>query len=524
MKKYLAALVLVLAMGRFAFCDTAEVSSKISAIDIKGNRLVQENEIRGALFSRVGENLEELKVKNDQKAIYALGYFEDVSYKFDNYNQGTRITYEVRENPVIKKVGVEGNIVYSTAEVLSVIKIREGQVLNYRVLRGDIESINQYYKKGGYALSRISDVVVSPDKTDVTFKIVEGMIEGITLEGNDVTKDYVILREMKTKPGKVFNETVFSKDLHRIFNLGFFSELNPAFEAGSTPDKAMIHLKIKETKTNNINFGGGYGEQEGWFGFTDLSINNLMGTARGLMLKGQFGQTLTTYQFKYYDPWFYPEKFGDRTSMTYRLWNTMGTDIYLTQQDEFHVGQDVTIGKYLRDDYQSSFSIGSESVSPRGGASFDAYTSDYIGASLSYDTRDFWMNPTKGVYHTISFKQGLTNYATRETNFTKLGLDINTFTPFGLEHGVVAWHVGVGVGLGDVPLGELYWAGGPTTVRGYGINDVHKGSRKLIVNLEYRYTFNDVFQGVLFYDWGDAWDLGGINTADFLTGWGPGSV
>jgi outer membrane protein insertion porin family len=99
---------------------------------------------------------------------------------------------------------------------------------------------------------------------------------------------------------------------------------------------------------------------------------------------------------------------------------------------------------------------------------------------------------------------------------------VNTFTPFGLEHGVLAWHVGTGIGFGDVPLGEVYWAGGPTSVRGYGLGEVHKGSRKLIANIEYRYTFNETFQAVVFFDWGNAWTLGGPIVSDFLTGWGPG--
>ena len=520
MRKLVVLIMIALAAGGCAFAGTIEAASKITAIDIKGNKLAPETEIRSALFSRPGENLDEQKLKNDLKAIYALGYFEDATSKIEPFKDGSKVIYTVVENPVIKKLGIEGNLSVSTSELLSLINLKTGSILSYKTMRGDIEAVNQFYKKAGYAMSRVSDVSVSPDKTEVNFLIVEGVVEAVTLEGNETTRDYVIMREMKTKAGKVFNEEVFSKDLRRVFNLGFFSEINPAFEAGTSPDKTIITLKIKETRTNTINFGGGYGEREGWFGFTDLAINNLMGTAQGLMLRGQAGQQLSTYQFRYTNPWFLPEKLGDRTSFTYRLWNTMGTDIYLTQQDEFHVGWDTTFGKNLRDDYQMSYSLGSERVSPRGSASFEGYNADFLGLSLSYDTRDFWMNPSKGVFHTISAKQGWKT-ASVTTSYTKFGLDLNSYIPLKPQQ-VFAWHYGVGAGFGDIPIGELYWAGGPTTVRGYGLTEVQKGIYKMIANLEYRYTVNEIFQLVAFFDWGQAWNSGYPQLPNFLTGWGPG--
>ncbi|HTY12672.1 MAG TPA: BamA/TamA family outer membrane protein [Candidatus Omnitrophota bacterium] len=522
MKKIALLMVALLALAAVpVLADTIEAASKITAIDITGLKYAPESEVRAALFSHVGEGLDEQKLANDIKAVYALGYFEDVTSDISDFKDGTRITYNVIENPILKQVSVDGNSVISTAELMSKITLKTGQPLNYRSMRSDIESLNQCYKKAGYIMSRVSDVSVSKDKTDVKFLIVEGVVEAVTLEGNDVTRDYVILREMNTKAGSILNEEVLSKDLRRVFNLGFFSEITPLFEAGTTPDKTVMRLKLTETRTNTVNFGGGYGEQEGWFGFADLEINNLMGTAQGLMVKGQAGQQLTTYQLKYFNPWMLPDKLGPRTSFQMRLWNTMGTDIYLTQQDEFHVGWDATIGKTLRDDYQASFLTGFEQVTPRGGATFEGYNSVFFGSNFSYDTRDYWMNPSKGVFHTLSFKQGFSQTSRETTSYTKFGVDLNSYYPI-REHQVLAWHIGSGIGVGVVPLGELYYVGGPTTVRGYGINDVHKGVYRLIGNLEYRYTFNDIFQGVIFVDVGDSWSAGLPDSKDFLTGWGPG--
>jgi len=208
--------------------------------------------------------------------------------------------------------------------------------------------------------------------------------------------------------------------------------------------------------------------------------------------------------------------------MSFKLWNTQGSDIYLTQQasDEFNVGEEVTFGKTYKDVIGTNLTLGSSSVWPRNGASFEAYTTDYVGVSLSLDTRDVWMNPTKGIYHVLSLKQGLT-FASTKSNYFKIGLDLNGFRPV-FSQQVLAAHLGFGLGLGNVPISELYWAGGPNTVRGYGINEIKLGTKKFIANLEYRLTFNETFQGVLFYDWGYAWNGAGPQIASFMSGWGPG--
>ncbi len=462
----------------------------------------------------------EEKVSSDIKAIYALGYFQDVTASFEPFAKGTKITFKIIENPVLNAISFEGNTVYSSDDLLSVMKTKTGKILNYKILRDDIQAINDYYHKNGYSIAKIADVSTDPKTSVLKIKIVEGMIESIALDGNEATRDYVILREMDTKAGQILNEKSLSKDLRRIFNLGFFSELTPDFEPGSSPDKIILVLKIKEAKTNTINFGGGYGEQEGWFGFLDTSMNNLLGTGHGAMVKAQWGSTLTTYQLKYYYPWFMTDYLGSRTSLTYRVWNTAGPDVYGTDIiDANRVGWDMTLTRPINDYFSHSLTFGGETVASREDDSvtdavpFDDYQTTTIGYSISYDTRDIFMNPTKGELYTLSvtrgWKTGANTITTPETgtittNYTLLGIDLNEFVNLG-KNQVLAMHMGTGIGFGNVPLGSYYYCGGANTVRGYSPVEADTGVRKLIMNVEYRYTFNETVQGVAFYDLGDAW-------------------
>ncbi|MFH1347556.1 MAG: BamA/TamA family outer membrane protein [Candidatus Margulisiibacteriota bacterium] len=508
---------MVLASG----AQTVDISPVITDITVKGNLFTPKDEIMNVVFSRVGDSILEEKIKGDLKAIYALGYFSDVSATFEAFAGGSKVVFVVVENPRIEDVIIEGNTVYSTAEILSWISTKAGKILNFKNLQEDIKAINSRYKNDGYMMARVIDVETDETKNILRVKIIEGIVESVTLQGNDVTQDYVIMREFKTKAGSVLNENTLKKDLRRVFNLGFFSEITPSFEPGSAPDNVIIVLKIKETRTSTINFGGGYGEREGWFGFIDLSINNLFGTAQGLMIRGQSGQELSTYQFKYSNPWFIPDKLGDHAALTFRRWLTIGRDIYLTEQNAVYNGFDISLGKPLQEDVSISWSIGSELVQPHNNSSFEAYQADTIGMTLSYDTRDFWMNPKKGRFYSLSLKQGWKHSGGSTTGFFKFGTDWNHYYPV-QENQVLATHLGTGFGFGDVPVGEEYWAGGANTVRGYYPSEAKRGKRKLIANIEYRLDFSDLFQGVFFYDWGDAWNDGPPNFDNFISGWGPG--
>ncbi|MFA4906529.1 MAG: BamA/TamA family outer membrane protein [Candidatus Margulisiibacteriota bacterium] len=523
MNRFFVALVLcccIVAGGAFASTDEVSVASTITALEIKGNTQLPEKEIMDAIFLRVGDTLSEEKIKGDQKAIYALGYFSDVTNSFENYAGGTKVIFRVTLNPKIKDISIDGNTVYSSTEMLSLLGAKKGEILNFKTMQDDIEKINAKYKKDGYMLARVVDVEMDKKTNVLHFKIIEGQVESISLEGNETTKDYVILRELKTRTGSILNEEVLKKDLRRVFNLGFFSEVTPNFEAGSSKDKVVLQLKIKETRSSTINFGGGFGEREGWFGFADLSINNLFGTAQGLLLRGQSGQQVSTYQFKYFNPWLLPEKLGDHAAFTFRRWLTIGRDIILTTQDGIYNGFDFSISKPLKDYYNVTWTLGSENVGPYLSSSFEAYSSNTIGVGFSYDTRDFWLNPKEGRYYTIDLKQGW-KYASSNSSFSKVGSDLNHFYPL-FENQVLAMHAGAGIGLGDVPVGEVYWAGGANTIRGYYPSEARTGKRKFITNFEYRLNFGEMFQGVFFYDWGSAWNTGSPDTAQFISGWGPG--
>lgn len=76
--------------------------------------------------------------------------------------------------------------------------IQPNSVLNTTLLGQKLQEIEKLYLQQGYLLYSVPDIQVTPDGI-LKIDIAEGIVEDITIEGNEKTKDYVILRELRYK-------------------------------------------------------------------------------------------------------------------------------------------------------------------------------------------------------------------------------------------------------------------------------------------------------------------------------------
>ena len=112
---------------------------------------------------------------------------------------------------------------------------------------------------------------------------------------------------MDLKLGEPLNEKVLKRDLQKIFNLNYFTKLDPEFIGSQKPGYYKIRLNVEEKRTGSLNVGGGYGQRSGLFFYSDIYFDNLFGTGQLLALKGQFGENQTSYQVKYFNPWMWDD-------------------------------------------------------------------------------------------------------------------------------------------------------------------------------------------------------------------------
>lgn len=130
-------------------------------------------------------------------------------------------------------------------------------------------------------------------------------IENIIVKGMVKTQERVIRRELLVKEGQLFNSALVNRSREKIYNLGFFKEVNLQMRPGSDDQKLNLIIDVQEQPTGTISLGGGYGTQSGFSIFTELGENNLNGTGTRISGKLTYGPLTKSLSVQWTDPWIY---------------------------------------------------------------------------------------------------------------------------------------------------------------------------------------------------------------------------
>ncbi len=130
----------------------------ISEIRIVGNQRVEEDAIRIHISSRPGEPLDEATVDQDIKAIYAMGFFDQVSASLQHERGTTILVYQVKERPLITDVKLEGmkKIKPTDDKVVAALKLHSGSILDPTRAQETIKALKEVYEDQGYLDAEIT--------------------------------------------------------------------------------------------------------------------------------------------------------------------------------------------------------------------------------------------------------------------------------------------------------------------------------------------------------------------------------
>src|SRR3989304_4492758 len=167
----LISLFLSLSLTRIGFCQ-----ENIIRIDIEGSRRIETDLIRINLSAKVGDPLSQETVSNDIKKIYKLGFFDDVSAEVEKTPEGVILIYNVKEKPVVVDLRVKGNKKIKTDEILKVIEVKEGRIIELEKVKMSAAAIKKLYLDKGYVAAEVNyDIEPKTEGTvGVTFDIKEG--------------------------------------------------------------------------------------------------------------------------------------------------------------------------------------------------------------------------------------------------------------------------------------------------------------------------------------------------------------
>ena len=230
-------------------------NKKITAIVVQGNESISKDLIISQIASTLGDVFFKDNIEKGRKAVFDLGYFEDVKIKLESFRDGYKVVFEVVENLPVKEISIKGNTIVSEEEMREIMVLKEGQIFCQKILKNDLDRISQLYKDRGYLLINIKDINFD-EEGKLWINISEGRLEKIVIEGNDKTKEKVITREINIEPGDLFNFEQVKKSLQKIYNLGYFEDVSMKLKPGNEEGSVVLIIKVVEKSNirNSIHF------------------------------------------------------------------------------------------------------------------------------------------------------------------------------------------------------------------------------------------------------------------------------
>ena len=533
------ALMLMLSVaGTVQAAPTAETpqdltGKNVAFVDVAGTVNIKPEDVLAATRLKPGDLWTPDKVRQDLRLIYELGIFSDVTADFTAIPEGVKVVYNVKENPVLKGIVIQGNQKVAKEKLLPLVTVKTGAVLNSKTVATNLRAIEEYYKGQGYILAKTGDVNFSPDGILIV-KINEGIVEDIVVKGNTRTKTHVVTREMRTKKGQPFNTKDARRSMQKLYNLGFFEDVNLKLQPGKTPGGTVLEVTVVEQKTGTFSIGGGYSASDGLIGIINVGDKNFRGTGDNVNVHWEFGGKASSsgnYSVSYQKPWIDSKQ----TSLGFTVYNMVAqyNDYDANGDDKAtynrrYRGFDMTLGRPVND-YLSHFitlkNRWDEYVEWVSGQTYsDAYIKDNFGLTRSiilsrvFDSRDSNTNPSTGSRYSLS---GEFAGFGGDFNFNKYAAELRHYWKVGKSQ-VVAAKGMMGYGTGHIPYMQQFTAGGIDTLRGYR-DDQFRGNRLFTTTFEYRFPIVKRVQAAFFVDFGNAWQSDSFDLIkDIKAGYGFG--
>jgi outer membrane protein insertion porin family len=194
----LAGMFFGVAAGAIGAAGTA-VAQPAQSIVVEGNRRVEAETIRSYFRPGPGERLDNRKIDQALKALYATGLFQDIRIN----QSGGRLIVSVVENPVLNRVAFEGNKKIKDEQLSNEVQSKPRGTLSRPTVQADVQRIVEIYRRNGrFDVQVVPKIIELPNnRVDLVFEINEGEKTGvkkIQFVGNNSFGDQRLRDEIKT--------------------------------------------------------------------------------------------------------------------------------------------------------------------------------------------------------------------------------------------------------------------------------------------------------------------------------------
>jgi outer membrane protein insertion porin family len=244
-----------------------------------------------------------------------------------------------------------GNTKYQRSTLDSVLNLKRGDLYNLELLNSRLNynpngrDLSSLYTDDGYLnfYSYPVETLVLPDTIDVEIRMGEGKqfrIGEVGVSGNSKTNDHVIYREIRTRPGDLFNRSDLMRSQRELNALGFFNPEAFDIRTNPNPDKGTVDLEyvVEEKPSDQIQLSGGWGGGRvvGSLSltFNNFSIRNIGKRDAWTPLPSGDGQRFSisamsngvffqSYNLSFTEPWLGGKK---PNSLTYSVYHSVQTN------------------------------------------------------------------------------------------------------------------------------------------------------------------------------------------------------
>lgn len=554
-------LLLVAVMPGYVSADETDFGLElpvVKSIVILGNRSFDDGELKKRMrtkekklwhiFSKPKYRRDFLR--RDIEAIKSFyvkhGYFA-VSVDLDSVEKDekkntVKIRILINEGPqtTVRKLSFSDQDLVSENDLRKGLQLTEGKAYNDNIVGIDRFTIfSKFFEHGYLGSTVVPTATLDSIDVDIEWQIdpkIPVKIDSIRVTGTSKVRESLVRRELVVEKGKYFKLSKAIESKQNLYNTGYFNsvEIDP-YGLNLENGDVNLDVQVRERKMGYIEAGFGVGNVHSNRVFGEWGQRNLFRRGYALNLKAEFGYRLfmenrytranwnPTKQFELYEgSLIFPHVLG--------TWNTFATSANYTF--------DATVEPALV--YQTRLSLIMSRKFARQSTMYFSYSLENIrreqvederdnsrrrALDLSFrkDTRDFYFNPTRGTYMTLStrfaggFLGGDDNYYSIVPTFQEYRkVTRRSVFAYRLRFGFVEPFAATAAT--GVPIEARYFTGGANSVRGYienGVGPVGNytepigGNVLLLGNAEWRYPLPWLgqynFGGVFFLDAGNVW-------------------
>ncbi|BAS28901.1 BamA/OMP85 family outer membrane protein [Limnochorda pilosa] len=492
----------------------------VQSIAVRGNRQIPAERILDAITAtRIGRPINPDDLQKDAQSILDLGTFDSVTFQVPTVPGGVQVVFVVKELPVLKQVVLKGLEGQDSQALLAEAGLETGKVIDLNQVRSALSTIQyQVLQKDGL-LVRPNQTPAWDEEGTLTLFFAPVKLHAIRTEGNEKTRDFVILREMRIEPGEPIDLNKVDRGLRDVLQLGFFDQVSRSFEETGDPETLDLVVHVTERKTGTASLGVTWSSAGGLGGYVDVSEANFLGRGQEAGVKVQVGAKSTEYELRFREPYLTASGLSLGVSLFNRnqleesdgWYHDLGTSVSLGHP----------VGGYSR--LIGTFSLDNRTYDQPDEATDRVDSSNRsFELALATNTTDHPFFPTQGYRNRASVTLG-GGLLGGDWDYQIYQETYSRYLKVGRSNQTLAFRIDAGVLEGNARSSEKFQVGGSESLRGYDYTKFTDGTRKLVANLEYRFPIADQVQGVVFVDSGRAWrEDETVRLSDMATGYGLG--